>query len=120
MINMDLARKRNISEDAIEEIQKCQWYLDEVLENPEVFCESPEDIPGHIKGLEYKLQNLWGFDANEMMHRWWFEVKGCSCPKIDNMETRGYYDIINSDCPYHGNDKAKSWSDGRFNATKKD
>ena len=52
--------------------------------------------------LENALQEAWGFGANGNYHRWW-ELPGCTCPKIDNLEVVGcdisYY---NMECKAHG------------------
>lgn len=52
--------------------------------------------------IQFKLQEAWGFEKNQLYHDW-FEVPYCTCPKEDNRERKGTaYQIINLDCPIHG------------------
>jgi len=50
---------------------------------------------------EKELQKLWKFEPNEAYYRYWIELPGCKCPKIDNKENYGINRIINCSCPYH-------------------
>lgn len=52
--------------------------------------------------IQFRLQEAWGFEKNQLFHDW-FEVPYCTCPKEDNRERKGTaYQIINLDCPIHG------------------
>lgn len=52
--------------------------------------------------LEFALQKIWGFPADETYHRFW-DIPSCLCPKLDNVERIGtQYKIINQNCPLHG------------------
>lgn len=117
MINMELVRERDIDENIVERIKLCHAYLDDVLENPSVFLESPMDVTKHILDLEYKLQELWGFTQDFKFHRYGYRVKWCSCPVMDNDDMVGHTDkrYINVGCPYHGAYPAITWDDARFN-----
>lgn len=56
-----------------------------------------------IEPLEFKLQELWGFNKNSNYHRFWFEINTCTCPKMDNIEYLGTGTrIINEECVVHG------------------
>lgn len=54
-------------------------------------------------GIEFELQELWGFPMDIKYHKFW-ERPRCKCCKMDNEERAGtgYY-IINENCPLHGN-----------------
>jgi hypothetical protein len=115
MINQKLAEDRGLDDDTIEKIKMTNYYLRDVLWNPEVFLKSPSDVPAHTTALEYKLQNLWGFPADKNKHKYWYQVKGCTCPKLDNLDTYGVKERWIADaCPYHGAEPASSWADARF------
>ena len=57
----------------------------------------------NIETIEYKLQELWGFDKNSDFHRYWFMCPKCTCPQLDNHDMIGtgqrYY---GNECPIHG------------------
>jgi hypothetical protein len=58
--------------------------------------------------LEFRLQDLWGFDRNANFHRFWERPK-CECPQIDNSERYGTsYSIVNMKCPLHGTSLEKN------------
>ena len=64
---------------------------------------SPKTIANVVEGFEYTLQVLWGFDPNPSFHTHWYEIKGCTCPKMDNSALFGVDTaIINVECPFHG------------------
>ena len=52
--------------------------------------------------LEFEQQTLWKFDRNSNFH-YWFDIPGCSCPKMDNRDRIGTeYRIMIDTCPIHG------------------
>lgn len=56
-----------------------------------------------IEPLEFKLQELWGFNKDANYHRFWFEINSCTCPKMDNIDDLGTgYRHINTQCMIHG------------------
>lgn len=57
-----------------------------------------------LQDLEYRLQDLWGFNKDSNYHTWWLECRTCTCPKADNKDPLyyGHGKIINQDCPVHG------------------
>lgn len=55
-----------------------------------------------IEDIEHTLQHLWGFTRSRDFHTHWMDLKGCTCPKADNMELMGApYRITSKDCPHH-------------------
>lgn len=115
MINKRLAKSRGLTDLRIEEIEKVAKQLDDFIENPQQYVKYPTTVQPHIKHLEFELQYLWEFPKDETCHRYWYRVKWCTCPIIDNEELFAISQkIINMDCPYHGTNKAESWMDERF------
>lgn len=55
-----------------------------------------------IEDIEFILQMLWGFPLDANYHTHWIDIRGCACPRMDNMERIGYGRVINSSCPWHG------------------
>ena len=52
--------------------------------------------------LETEQQKLWNFPADPNHHRW-FDVPGCTCPKMDNADRLGTPNrVISNDCHIHG------------------
>lgn len=54
-----------------------------------------------IEDVEFTLQGLWRFDRSKNHHTHWIDIKGCTCPKLDNQEQWGTGCITVSDCPWH-------------------
>jgi hypothetical protein len=52
--------------------------------------------------LEYRLQELWGFEKDSNFHRFW-DRPHCTCPKMDNDDRfpTGHY-VTNLTCLLHG------------------
>lgn len=87
------------AEDAIVAIHKV---LQGVLSSPDEYGK-PSNVVSIVEHLEYTLQSLWDFPLDKKFHRYWFEVDGCECPKMDNRYRIGSgYFIYNMQCPYHG------------------
>jgi hypothetical protein len=102
MINYDLARERNLSEETVEAIEKLQAYRTQLGESY---------LAGKIGALmyreawtdnEYELQALWGFPLDSNYHMFW-DMAGCTCPRMDNRDSWGYdLHYYNGSCPIHG------------------
>lgn len=56
-----------------------------------------------VTELEFELQALWGFPQDPRFHKYQQHIKGCTCPRLDNLDLIGYdaqrYRV--SDCPWH-------------------
>ena len=77
--------------------------LKEIKQNPEDF-----DYPVQlIEDIEFTLQGIWGFTRNKDYHTHWMEIKGCTCPQMDNRDPF-YFGrrIVFADCPWHGEVKS--------------
>lgn len=106
ILNENLAKKQNISEEQREELLRLYEYMNEL------FNQAKEDKNLDSNGisyskkmsiLEFKLQENWNFPQNALKHTWWNRFKGCTCPVMDNNERFGFEKIITCDCPFHGN-----------------
>ena len=52
--------------------------------------------------LENEQQLLWNFGADPNFHRF-FDMPGCTCPRMDNEDRLGTpYHVYSGDCPIHG------------------
>lgn len=99
MINLSLAERYNLSDSNIALIELNHRQLALIKENPYRY----EDPVKQIRLLEFSMQYLWGFPEDSDFHRHWMDIKGCVCPKLDNMERVGSgYFVISGDCPWHG------------------
>lgn len=118
MINMNLAKEKNLSDKTIRRIESLHDHLDKVLKEPYFFVPTPDKVDEYIQSIEYYLQELWGFPQDPHFHSHWYKVKWCKCPKQDNMERVGSYmgRFNTGECPYHGLEvsRAKSWDNKIF------
>lgn len=56
-----------------------------------------------IYPMEMIAQQLWKFDQDDTKHTWWYQLKACECPILDNQELFGIdRAYINTSCPIHG------------------
>ena len=60
-----------------------------------------KELAQELRGIEFKLQELWGFPQDGNFHRFW-EAPKCKCPKMDNKDRYPHRQIISSKCPLHG------------------
>lgn len=104
MINKELAKRQDLSEETIANIEslhlKRKDYYNRMKIAPDCDLKEWDRL---CEMLEYKLQELWGFPRNSRYHKFW-ERPRCECCKMDNEDRfgTGYY-IINENCPLHGN-----------------
>lgn len=69
-----------------------------------------KELAGLFEELEFLQQSLWGFPQDEKFHRW-FDMPGCTCPKLDNADNIGTgLRITVEDCPIHGFKKPKTYN----------
>lgn len=105
-LNPRLIEKQNLSEvqcQAIIELHRKKYgKIQQMKAMHPSDTEELRKIVGEITELEFKLQDAWGFDRNQLMHRFW-ELPHCTCPKLDNEDSYGteYYIVVKS-CPLHG------------------
>jgi hypothetical protein len=55
-----------------------------------------------IEKIEFKLQELWGFNIDIRYHTWWYKLPGCECGIIKNSKHFGTkIRYINPKCHFH-------------------
>lgn len=97
--NEALADRQGITEEKRVLLDATYEELFYAFEHPEVFG----DVELVVRNLEFKLQELWKFPQDPKFHRYQQHIKGCTCPRLDNMDLFGHdehrYRV--SDCPWH-------------------
>jgi hypothetical protein len=102
VLNEDLLYKNNVSDEQQEQLHILYEELEYLLENAHTFTNKHE-VPKLVRDIEFKLQSNWNFQQDETKHKYTFLIKGCICPKLDNLELFGQDSkYINTTCPYHG------------------
>jgi hypothetical protein len=97
--NVEFADKQGISAVDRQRLDQKYEELFSVLNNPENW-----NAPvAQVKKIEYDLQYLWKLPQDPKWHRYQIDIKGCTCPRMDNAELVGFSDdrYIRSDCPWH-------------------
>lgn len=79
-------------------IQQLHTIMREIKDTPERWAD-PVQL---IEDIEYTLQGLWKFDRSYVHHTHWMDIKGCTCPVLDNREGFGFRRIRSGDCKWHG------------------
>lgn len=90
--------------DALDEQErKTITSIHEMLTAVKLYPERYEDPVQVIEDLEFSLQGLWKFPRDSKYHTHWNEIKGCTCPIMDNRDPMyfGRGKITVSDCPWH-------------------
>ena len=61
------------------------------------------NIVNNIETIEFKMQELFGFEKNRDFHSYWNDIEYCECPLLDNIDNFGtpYRDIV-LECQFHG------------------
>lgn len=99
LFNTELAKKLHANFNTLQDLYVA---LHESLGRPMMFSDSPKSAAQRIEAIEYALQLAWGFQPAPEKHSYWFEIKGCSCPKMDNREGDARGRIIDTSCIFHG------------------
>lgn len=97
--NVALANKQGLTADERVALDNSYEQLIFTLSNPE----KVENVEEAVRQLEYKLQRQWKFTEDPKFHRYQTQIKGCTCPRLDNSELIGYSEsrYRTSDCPWH-------------------
>lgn len=99
-INHELADERGVSTENRSIIKYLHLQIQLLFD---MSYSLPSDVVVfELEQLEYRLQDMWGFDRDRSYHSYWYRSPGCTCPKMDNRERKGYGRIIAGNCPYHG------------------
>lgn len=102
MINMELARQRNLDYKSIKKINKIYKKLAKIIDKENKSEDAHTSVRFMIEAYEYQLQELWKFPLNPNFHRYSYRLDKCTCAKMDNMEYIGTpYRSVSENCPYH-------------------
>lgn len=97
--NEKLADEKGLSAEDRVLLDQLYEHLYSVIAHPEDFV-SPVTL---VQDIENDLQRLWGFEVDATKHKYWYQIRGCTCAKMDNKELWGTpYRVYSQDCPYHG------------------
>jgi hypothetical protein len=103
MLNEHLVEKQGLDERRVIALEELHKQLEQLLSRPNIHFKDAQHCNDVIEGIEYALQLLWGFPLDSNYHRYWMEVDGCTCGKMDSLDALGtgrrYY---NMSCPWHG------------------
>lgn len=90
-------RWENMTEVEQNFVRATHAVLAEIKANPEKY-----DYPVKtIEDMEFALQGIWRFTRSVDHHTHWIDIKGCTCPRMDNQDHWGTGRITISDCPHH-------------------
>lgn len=112
-LNASMVEKMKLSEKQVELIK--ELHLEQhtrrkkmaalIDQNPSSLRKDLRKLLKEWRKAEYLLQEAWGFRKNKRFHKE-FELPGCLCPKMDNMDMFGSgLRWVCSTCPYHGEDE---------------
>lgn len=104
LINMEFAKRQNLSDSEIEELNNLYRELSEIFTEAEKAEEEKELIILSMKleDLEYRLQKTWKLEQDQNKHSYWYRIPQCNCPKLDNMDLWGTSTrIFTTDCKVH-------------------
>ena len=110
LYNETLADKRGLSDERKELLQASYVYMYAILKRPQLYSKSPRECIKLVHKQEHLMQFLWGFEQDERYYRYEFDIKGCTCPSMDNSELTGTdLRYFNVDCPIHKVDNNEAW-----------
>lgn len=104
ILNPILIGKQKVKEKNIEKL--LEIYIEGLcieykMRDEEYLKENRKELTDQWTNNQYKLQELWGFEKNIKMHKFW-NVPNCTCPKLDNEDiypSEKYW--TNANCPVH-------------------
>ena len=97
------SRWLGMSKSQQEFVKAAHALLREIKDSPETFTRENVDPVQLIEDIEFSLQGVWKFVRKSEYHTHWLDIKGCTCPKMDNKDPLSYGcgKIVVSDCPWH-------------------
>lgn len=103
-LNGTLALRQKLTITRVNEIKKFHVARNGLFHAAELLAEQGryEEVrllQDAMHEVEFKLQELWGFDKDKDRHTFWYRLPHCACPKMDQMPGRH---TINLNCPIHG------------------
>lgn len=120
VLNERLIKEKGLSDLTVQRLKESHVIKDAIfalmdeVDDPVVL----RHLASMVENLEFAQQKLWGFPLDESFHLWYIVPK-CTCPKMDNYDSRGVKDqrIIVSDCPIHWTEETQKRFD-EFHKTK--
>jgi len=106
-LNDRLARNQHVSDDQLEALRISHQVKHKLFEEAKRTQDGKRlrELAVMFEELEFLQQEAWNFEQDRKFHRW-FDLPGCTCPKLDNGDRVGASDerIISTDCPAHNED----------------
>ena len=101
-VNFELAHSKGFSKERITSIQEVGDGLMRLLHSPDHYTPD-KAVADIVKGYEYVLQNLWGFDYDAGKHSHTMSIKGCTCKGLVDNEDWECGDFwVDGSCRFHG------------------
>lgn len=102
-LNKNLICRQNLTNVEVRHIEKLHDARLDILE--QMLTETDPDKLVNLALMhrcnQFSLQKAWKFPLNADFHDW-YEVPGCTCPKMDNQDMKGTpYHIYSGDCKIH-------------------
>jgi hypothetical protein len=108
VLNGSLAQRQGVSDEAMAALVTSHQLRHVLFTAAEQVKSEPlklRMLARMFTALEFEQQRLWNFALDDRFHHF-FELPGCTCPKLDNLERLGTsYSIRALDCPIHGEPK---------------
>lgn len=107
VLNAELVIKQGIDDKRLEKIKHSHRIKHILFELARLYVVEEDYVSLKLLAkiwtdLEFSQQLLWGFAEDARYHHW-FDLPGCTCPKMDNLDRLGTnYQVITRDCPIHG------------------
>ena len=106
-LNDRLAQKQRVTDEQLEFLRVSHQIKHKIFEKAKLTKDNKglRDLAIIFEELEFLQQEAWNFEQDKKHHRW-FDLPGCTCPKLDNGDRVGVTDerIISTDCPAHNED----------------
>lgn len=104
-LNQRLATKQGVTDDELHALRashQLRFYLFQIANANKDHPLTLQMLARLFSNLESEQQELWHFGADLNFQRF-FDLPGCTCPRMDNEERLGTpYKIHNTTCPIHG------------------
>jgi len=107
VLNQKLIEKQKITEEGVIKIKKPHRKKNKLFSKISRWMEEGNDkkiilSAKKLKEIEFKMQDVWGFERDSNKHIHWFQNPACSCPTIDNFESFPFRRLYSGDCILHG------------------
>lgn len=104
-LSQRLAEKQGVTDDELQALRashQLRLYLFQIADNNREHPLTLQMLARMFSHLESEQQELWHFGADLNFQRF-FDLPGCTCPRMDNEERLGTpYKIYDTACPIHG------------------